>query len=69
MSQSKLYVATFEGGAVAEKFYALDDEHATAVAKEVAARRRLVFDDVKVLDPDAVEPADCAPWAYPRCTR
>jgi hypothetical protein len=47
MSSSKPYVATFNHGAVEEKFFALDDAHASAVAHEIAARRSLCFDAVK----------------------
>lgn len=41
------YIATFNHGAIEEHFYALDDVHASEVAHEIAARRRLMFDAVK----------------------
>lgn len=47
MTSTKPYVATFNHGAIEEKFFALDDAHASAVAHEIAARRSLCFDAVK----------------------
>lgn len=44
-----LFVATFNHGAIEERFYALDSLHASEVAHEIAARRRLVFDGVQRL--------------------
>lgn len=44
------YMATFNHGAVEETFYALDDVHASEVAHEIAARRRLLFDHVQRIE-------------------
>lgn len=44
------YVATFNHGTIEESFYALDDVHASEVAHEIAARRRLMFDVVKRIE-------------------
>lgn len=45
---TKLYIATFNHGSIEERFYALDDEHASRVAHEIAARRSLVFDALQL---------------------
>lgn len=44
------YMATFNHGAIEEHFYALDDIHASEVAHEIAARRRLMFDTVQRIE-------------------
>ena len=59
MSSTKLYIATFDNGAVEETFYAKDDEHASAVAHEIAARRRLTFDMARPKGEDEVQPVVC----------
>ena len=60
-STTKRYIATFNSGAIEERFFALDDAHASDVAHEIAARRKLLFDAVKL---DDVQPAQCV---EPRC--
>jgi hypothetical protein len=46
--KTKPYVATFNHGSREERFYALDDEHASRVAHEIAARWKLCFDAVQL---------------------
>lgn len=45
------YRATYNNGEFEETFYALDDDHASAVAHESAARNRRCFDMVQRIKP------------------
>lgn len=44
---TRMYRATFNGGEIEETFFAADDEHASRVAHEIAARNRILFDAVQ----------------------
>jgi hypothetical protein len=47
MRNTLLYRATFNSGQMEETFFAADDEHASRVAQEIAARQRVKYDAVQ----------------------
>jgi len=59
---TKIYRATFNNGALEETFYAADDDHASRVAHEIAARNQITFDAVQL----AAEKTEDGGNIYPR---